>query len=227
MIHFISLIDSAKLLRKHARQVASNPYITFQRTGSFCRQSLHAAHLCVWLNNFFKRSFYFSGSDPFVGYLCITFHRTGSFCRQSLRAARSEDHLPVAESPHVLSPTPFVVHMLLSGIFVWLLPYPFPEEQLCSCVCTVRHPQALGNLKDLTMVIFFLNSMPHLWIICQDIFIQNLFILQCWFSRGCKGMQELKKVLAGLQLCRSHHRFWQPKLGHGKDISKVISMSHA
>ena len=106
-------------------------------------------------------------------------------------------------------------------------PYPFPKEQLCSFVRTVCQPKALGNLKNLSMIIVLLHSMPHLWIICRETFIQNLFILQRWFSRGSKGMQELKKVLAGFQLCRSHHRFWQPKLGHRKDVCKVISMSHS
>ena len=95
---------------------------------------------------------------------CITFEPTRSVCRRSLRAAPLEDHLPAAGLPRVLSPKPFE-HVFLSPIFMKLeiLSYPFPEEQFCSCLRTVCHPQALRNLKNLSTVVFFSNFLPHLF----------------------------------------------------------------
>ena len=96
---------------------------------------------------------------------CITFEPTRSVCRRSLRAAPLEDHLPAAGLPRVLSPKPFE-HVFLSPIFMKLerLSYPFPEEQFCSCLRTVCHPQALRNLKNLSTVVFFSNFLPHLFL---------------------------------------------------------------
>ena len=75
-IHFIYLFDSVRLLRKYALQIASNPYITFQWTGSFCVfdcTKLLKDHFIladqIQLSEIFAS--YFSGLDPFAGNLCM------------------------------------------------------------------------------------------------------------------------------------------------------------
>ena len=130
---------------------------------------------------------------------CITFEPTRSFCRRSLRAALLEDHLPAAGLPRVLSPKPFV-HVFLSPIFMKLeiSSYPFPEEQLCSCLRTVCHPQALRNLKNLSTVVFFSNFLPHLFFT----FMSKFFLFRTCSSRSV-GFPDVAKE------CKSWRKFWR------------------
>ena len=103
---------------------------------------------------------YFNGLNPFAGNLCM---------QLAWRIIRQWWGCLTYSLPNLLLYTCYFLGYQCN--YLEDHPYPFPKEQLCSFVRTVCHPKALGNLKNLSMVIFLLHSMPYLWIICWEIFI--------------------------------------------------------
>jgi len=108
------------------------------------------------------------------------------------------------------------------GCLAYSFPHPFPEEQFCSCLRTVRHPQAFRNLKNLSTVVFFFNFLPHLLITCWEIFNPEparptTLVFQMWQTNaraeesfgGFSVVQASPRILATptepLERCKQGH----------------------
>ena len=153
---------------------------------------------------------HFSELDPFAGNLCVQF---------SWRFVRQRRGCLAYSFPHLSH-----INLFLSGIFMKLRrwSYPFPEEQFCSCLRTVRHPQAFRNLKNLSTVVFFFNFLPHLLITCWEIFNPEparptTLVFQMWQTNaraeesfgGFSVVQASPRILATptepLERCKQGH----------------------